>query len=91
MPGDRSASDSKNYFSSASRSKAGTSHKKEKDEPSSKLDANATKDALEFATAKQESDEGTSVGPPTLIKPQIVAPLLTGKSDGQEGEEAASQ
>ena len=68
MPGHQMAVDSKNYFSSASRSKAGTSHKKEKDEPSSKLIDSAKKDALEFATAKQESDEGTSeVGPPTPI------------------------
>ena len=66
MPGHQMAVDSKNYFSSASRSKAGTSHKK--DEPSSKLIDSAKKDALEFATAKQESDEGTSeVGPPTTI------------------------
>ena len=68
MPGHQMVVDSKNYFSSASRSKAVTSHKKEKDGPSSKLNDSAKKDALEFATAKQESDEGTSeVGPPTPI------------------------
>ena len=84
--------DSKNYFSSASRSKAGTSNKKEKGEPSSKLNDSAKKDALEFATAKQESDEGTSdVGPPTPIRSQIVAPLFNSAAEAQKGEKAASQ